>query len=44
MSEYQYFKFQAVDRSLTENEMQDLRQAHSRKPTLIERLRKAGLW
>ena len=32
MSEYQYYEFQAIDRLLT-----------SRKPTLIERLGKAGV-
>lgn len=38
MSEYQYYEFQAIDRPL-----EALRHAQAKKPSFIERLRKAGL-
>lgn len=45
MSEYQYYEFQAIERPLTREQMQELRSysTHARKPSFIERLRKAGL-
>jgi len=38
MSEYQYYEFLAIDRPL-----EALRQAQAKKPSFIERLRKAAL-
>jgi hypothetical protein len=55
MSEYQYYEFQTIDRPLSEQEQKRgrqaevrdrlarLRQEHARKPTLLQRLKAAGL-
>jgi hypothetical protein len=43
MSEYQYYEFQAIDRSLTEREIGELRARHALKVSLLERLNRAGV-